>query len=152
MKISLKFRHTCLDREARWPLLSLPATVGPARIQHQAVLVIAGVEVEKNLSLPVAAEIYMDSATAASFVAEKHRGSHGKLVDFYFGGVSHLSLSTPSRASIFAEQHAFLYSRASSAWSGGMARVISTTMRYAPLTVRMRIKFWFLEDPDGLSD
>ena len=49
---------------------------------------------EENLPLLVAAEIHMDSATAGSFVAEKHSGAHGELVDFYFGGVGHLSVPT----------------------------------------------------------
>lgn len=62
----------------------LPAYVSLARVQHQAVLVIAGVEVEENLSLPVAAEIHMDPATTASFVVEKDGGADSELVDFHF--------------------------------------------------------------------
>lgn len=89
--------HTCLDRESWWPLLSFPASVGPARVQHQAVLVVAGVKVEEYLSLPVTAEVHVDSATAAGFVVEKHSGSHGELVDFYFGGVRHLLNSLNSK-------------------------------------------------------
>ena len=65
------------------PLLLLPANVGLARVQHEAVLVIAGVEVEENLSLLVAAEIHMDSATAPSFVVEKDGDADSELVNFY---------------------------------------------------------------------
>ena len=61
---------------------------------------------EENLALPVAAEVHMDSAPVASFVAEKNCGAHSELVDFYFAGVRHLSVSihkadcqqTPSQA------------------------------------------------------
>ena len=52
---------------------------------------------EENLPLLVAAEIHMDSATAGSFVAEKHSGAHGELVDFYFGGVGHLAVTAQDR-------------------------------------------------------
>ena len=68
----------------------LPPNVGPTRVQDEAVLVIAGVEVEENFSLLVAAEIHMDPATAPSFVVEKDGGADGELVDFYFFRFWHL--------------------------------------------------------------
>lgn len=79
-----------LDRESRWSLLLLPANVSLARVQHEAVLVIAGVEVEENLSLLVAAKVHMDPATTPSFVVEKDGGANSKLVDFYFVRFRHL--------------------------------------------------------------
>ena len=68
----------------------LPANVGLARVQHKAVLVITGVEVEENLSLLAAAEVHMYPATAPSFVIEKDSGSNSELVDFYFVRFWHL--------------------------------------------------------------
>ena len=70
----------------------LPVTAGPLRVQHEATLslVIAGVEVEENISgfllvrLLVAAEIYLNLAIALSFVVEEYGGADSELVDFYF--------------------------------------------------------------------
>ena len=52
---------------------------------------------EENLALPVAAEVHMDSAPTASFVAEKNCGAHSELVDLYFAGVRHLLVSILTR-------------------------------------------------------
>ena len=68
----------------------LPANVGLARVQHEAILVITGVEVEENLSLLAAAEINVDPATAPSFVVEKDGGPNSELVDSYFFRFWHL--------------------------------------------------------------